>query len=276
VTSQPTPDPEIDPTLAVAERQLVQLRELVEIAMVAARAFGDSAVAAAGAEKMILGQEWFTPEVGRARACGAKDAAESIQKVTRSARLSMKLEMDVAEIVRDIKAGIVTHSQSAIARCNAGEAPGSWAGAGSGSPVERARRLLQSAGVRAGSCSEGKDSDWTRQETNTERLVEFERPEILPRAAILEAVDTPFADAASTVDWKAWKIQPPKPQRTRVVRMETVAPRLPPTPLAALKAASRPPHAMGRDDDRERQRASGVGEDAAVSPSSANTAEPPR
>jgi hypothetical protein len=36
MTSQPTPDPGADPTLAVAERQLVQLRELVEIAMTAA------------------------------------------------------------------------------------------------------------------------------------------------------------------------------------------------------------------------------------------------
>jgi hypothetical protein len=192
VTPHPAPHPESDPTLAVAERQLVQLRELVEIAMTAARAFGESAVAAAGAEKTILGEEWFTPEVGRARACGAKDASESIQKVTRSARLSMKLEMAVAEIVRDIRAGIVTHSADAISK-DAGEAPGS------------------EAGVPAGSGSPDRDTDWTRQDADTERLVEFDRPETLPRAALRETLEPICADLDVAIDWAAWKIRPPDP-----------------------------------------------------------------
>ena len=84
--STDAPTPETDPVLAVAERQFVLLGEMVEIVMVAVRAFGASSVAAAEAEKRILGEEWFTPEVGRARACGAKDAAESLQKVTRALR----------------------------------------------------------------------------------------------------------------------------------------------------------------------------------------------
>jgi hypothetical protein len=209
VTSQLTPDPSTDPTLAVAERQLVQLRELVEIAMTAARAFGESAVAAAGAEKTILGEEWFTPEVGRARACGAKDAAESIQKVTRSARLSMKLEMAVAEIVRDIRAGIVTHSTPA--KCNAGEAPGSEAGAGSGAPADRAESLRRSAGIPAGPGSPDRDTDWTRQDADTERLDEFDRPETLPRAPLRETLEPICADLDVAIDWAAWKIKPPDP-----------------------------------------------------------------
>ena len=167
--------------------------------MVAARAFGDSAVACAGAEKQIVGEDWFTPEVGRARACGARDAAESIQKVTRAARLTMKLEMAVAEIVRDIHAGIVTHSTPTP--CNAGEDAGARA--------ERLGSVGRSAGVLAGSCSADRDSDWSPAETDTERLVEFERPETLPRAPYRETVDRICADLDVAVDWKAWKIQPP-------------------------------------------------------------------
>jgi hypothetical protein len=180
---------DLDPTLAVAERQLVLLGELVEIAMAATRAFGSSAAAAAQAETMILGQEWFTPEVGRARACGAKDAADSLQKVTRAVRLTMKLQMTVAEIVRDIRAGVVTYSN----------------------PAETPRSFSRSAGVLAGSSSGDRDSDWTRSETNTERLVEFEPPETLPHAPFRETVDTLCADVAATVDWARWKIEAPAP-----------------------------------------------------------------
>ena len=56
------------------------------MAMAASRAFTASAVASAKAAEAILADEYFMPEVGRARACGAKDAAESLQKVTRAVR----------------------------------------------------------------------------------------------------------------------------------------------------------------------------------------------
>ncbi len=192
VIPQSTPTPETDPTLAVAERQLVLLGELAEIVMVAARAFGSSAVAAAEAEKMVLVEEHFVPEVGRARACGAKDAAESLQKVARAARLTMKLQMAVAEMVRDIRAGVVTHSQ---------------AGAPAGTP----RLSNPCADGVADSRSTDRDTDWTRAETNTERLVEFERPETLPLASFRETVDTICADFGATVDWTGWKIEVPTP-----------------------------------------------------------------
>ena len=194
-----TPTPEADPTLAVAERQLVLLGEVVEIVMGAVRAFGASSVAASQAEKKILGEDWFTPEVGRARACGAKDAAESLQKVTRALRLTMKLQMSVAEIVRDIRAGVVTHSH---------------AGEDAGAPAERPSPIGRSAGVLAGTCSGDRDSDWTHSETNTERLAEFERPETLPHAPFRETVDEICADFGAAVDWTNWKVGAPIPEQS--------------------------------------------------------------
>lgn len=197
VTSQPTPDSVSDPTLAIAERQLVLLGELAVIVMVAARAFGSSAVDAAEAEKMILAEQYFTPEVGRARACGARDAAESLQKVARAARLTMKLQMAVAEIVRDIRAGVVTHSHDTI-RKDASETPADL------------DRLL--VGRRfAGSEPADRDSDCMRSETNTAGLVEFERPETFPLVPFRETVDTICADVGATVDWTRWKIEAPTP-----------------------------------------------------------------
>ena len=88
------------------------LGELAEIAMGVSRAFSSSAVASAKAAEAILADEYFVPEVGRARACGAKDAAESFQKAARAVRLTLKLEMAVAETLRDIRAGIVTRTAS--------------------------------------------------------------------------------------------------------------------------------------------------------------------
>ena len=189
--SQSTPD--IDPTLAVAERQLVLLGEMVEIVMGAVRAFGSSSVAAAETEKRILGEEWFTPEVGRARACGAKDAAESLQKVTRALRLTMKLQMTVAENLRDIRAGVVRPVE------DAGETPADL------------DRLLVGRRL-AGSESADRDSDWTRSDSNTERLVEFERPETLPHAPFRETVEEICADVGAAVDWTNWKVGAPIPE----------------------------------------------------------------
>jgi hypothetical protein len=191
--SNDSPSPEADPTLAVAERQLVLLGELAEIVMVAARVFGSSAVAAAEAEKRILADEYFVPEVGRARACGAKDAAESLQKVARAARLTMKLQMTVAEIVRDIRAGIVTHSNAAFSK-DAGETPA-------------VQGELQDRRRPAGSCSPDRDSEWSRSDTNTERLVEFDRPETLPHAPFRETVDAICDDVGATVHWSRWTIE---------------------------------------------------------------------
>jgi hypothetical protein len=211
--STEAPSPESDPTLAVAERQLVLLGELVEIAMAATRVFGSSAAAAAQAEKMILGEEWFTPEVGRARAFGAKDAADSLQKVTRAVRLTMKLQMAVAEIVRDIRAGVVTHSQ---------------AGEDAGAPADKLGLFSRNAGVLAGSCSDDRDSDWTRSETNSERLVEFERGDVLSRARFREPVEEICADIGVTVDWSRWSFGAPAHDIECVTAARKPEPALPP------------------------------------------------
>ncbi len=73
MNSEPAPSSDVctDPALAVAERQLVLLGELAELAMEVSRVYAASAVAAAEAEAKIVSEPWFTPEVGRARACGA-------------------------------------------------------------------------------------------------------------------------------------------------------------------------------------------------------------
>ena len=194
-----TPTTESDPTLAVAERQLELLGELAEIVMVAARAFGASAVAAAEAENAVLEEECFTPEVGRARACGAKDAADSLQKVARAARLTMKLQMAVAEMVRDIRAGVMTNSRVAVGD-DAGGTP-AVRGGDRGISVDRRRQ--------AGSCRDDVDTDWTREETNSEHFVEFDGPDRLPNVPFRQTVDAIRADVGAKIDWTRWKIEAP-------------------------------------------------------------------
>ncbi len=199
-----------DPTLAVAERQLAMLGELAEMAMTAARAFTASATASAKAAEAILDDKYFMPEVGRANACGAKDAAESLQKVTRAVRLTLMLEMKVAEIARDIRAGIVTYSGGVSFRKDAGGTPADQDGL-------RVRQSLSrpSSGELAGSCSDDRD----RHECDAERLIDIERLDILPRAAFRETVDRICADIGAVVDWSTWQVEsadvryePPQPK----------------------------------------------------------------
>ena len=186
---QPAPDPLADPTLAVAERQLALLGELAQIAMAAARAFGESAVAAAEAEKMILAEDCFVPEVGRARACGAKDAADSLQKVSRAVRLTMKLEMAVAEIVRDLRAGIVPVRRDGAAL--AGDS----------------RRIVIDGEVEPVATPPDFDDDGgpAREERlyGDRERIEFDRAECLPRGAYPALVDSLAQDVGAVVDWEA-------------------------------------------------------------------------
>ena len=187
--------PTDDPTLHIAERQLAMLGELAQMAMAASRAFTASANASAKAAEAILDDEYFMPEVGRARACGAKDAAESLQKVTRAVRLTLVLEMKVAEIVRDIRTGVVTYIGGAPVRKDAG------------APTDGPRSFSRSAGVPAGSCSDDRD----RRDRDAERLFDIERPDILPRAPYRDTVDQISADFGATVDWSAWRVRRPSP-----------------------------------------------------------------
>ena len=161
-----------DPTPAIAERQLAMLTELAEMAMAASRAFTTSAIAASKAEAMILGEEWFTPEVGRARACGARDAAESLQKVSRAVRLTLKLEMTVAEIVRDIRAGKITYIGGLAAGKDAG-----------GTPAYQDVLLVRRRPAGSSRADTPDRERLDREPRDSESLVEFDRPDRFPLAA---------------------------------------------------------------------------------------------
>ncbi len=191
-----------DPTIEIAERQLAMLGELAEMAMVAARAFTVSAVASAKAAEAILDDKYFVPEVGRAHACGAKDAAESLQKVTRAARLTLMLEMKVAEIARDIRAGVVTYLSGTAHRKDAGGTPAVLGGL-----LDRQSPPRPSSRGLAGSCLKDRDRD----RPETERA-EFERPDIIPRAAFRDTVEVICADDGATVDWSEWTIEKAEPE----------------------------------------------------------------
>ena len=95
------------PTLEVAERQLAILGEVARMAMAVTRGCAAASLAASHAVEVILADEFYQPETGRARAlAGAKDAADSFQKVSRALRLTLTLEKTVAEWVRDLRAGV--------------------------------------------------------------------------------------------------------------------------------------------------------------------------
>jgi hypothetical protein len=179
--------PDLDPTLALAERQLALLGQLAEMTMAVAQAFTDSAIASAKAENMILGEEWFTPEVGRAKACGARDAAESFQKATRAVRLTFMLQMNMAEIVRDIRAGHVTYLGGIAVRKDAG------------APAQAPRAL---------SDDRDRDRDHRRRDADAEHLIDIERPDTLPRAPFRDTVEHICNDVGVTVDWTAWRLKP--------------------------------------------------------------------
>lgn len=191
VTCSCNPSP--DPTLAVAERQLAMLGELAQMAMVVTRANAAASVAAGHAVEVILADEFWQPETGRARAlAGAKDAADSFQKVSRALRLTLRLEMAAAEAVRDIRAGLITHT----APRNAGEMPADLAD----TSVRR---------DRAGADSDGRDTDAGRGDSTAERLVDIERPDTLPQTPFRATVDRICSDLNAPVDWTTWKVGPP-------------------------------------------------------------------
>ncbi len=189
MTRDTSPDP--DPTLQLAERQLALLGELAEMAMAAARAFTASAIASARAEEAILADEHFIPEVGRARACGAKAAAESFQKAARAVRLTLMLEMNLAEIVRDIRAGRVTY----LGRIAVRKEVDGDAGAPVASPV----------------LSDDRDRDRRRRDSNSEPLFDIERPDTLRTAPFRDTVEQICGDLDATVHWDHWRLRPRPP-----------------------------------------------------------------
>jgi hypothetical protein len=199
VTTETAPSPDLtaDPALAVAERQLVMLRELAELAMGVSRAFAATANEATKAEKTILADKYFMPEVGRARACGAKEAAESFQKVSRAARLTMRLELTVAETLRDLRAGVIAPATTTPfaqgqkpARLTIGDAPTPTA-------------------IRPEADDEGQAARVERPGGERERLFDIEASERLPRGAYCRVVDDLAADVGTSVDWDSATMSAP-------------------------------------------------------------------
>ena len=192
-TAPSSSDPCADPALAVAERQLVLLGELAELCMQVSRVYAASAVAAGNAEAKIVSEPWFTPEIGRARACGAKDASDSFDKVTRALRLTFMLQKTVAETVRDLRAGIVA-------------APKAHAQKPARIVIDET--LTPSAPPRDAD-DEGKAARVERPGGERERLFDIERPDRLPRGAYCKIVDDLAADIGATVDWDSATVSAP-------------------------------------------------------------------
>jgi hypothetical protein len=188
-----TPSPS-SAALVVAERQLVLLGELVAVAIDVSQAFAASAKASAKAEEMILAEEYFVPEVGRAKACGARDAADSFQKIYRAVRLTFKMELAVAEMVDALREG-----RAAPAR-DAGETPAVLAGA-----------VVLDRGRLAGSVlvDDAPDRDRELHDSDRDCLVEFERPDTFRAAPFRETVEEICDDLGATVDWKDWRVEAP-------------------------------------------------------------------
>ena len=203
MNSEPAPSSDLsaDPALAVAERQLVLLSELAELSMEVSRVYAAAAVAASNAEAKIVSEPWFTPEVGRARACGAKDASDSFHKVTRALRLTFMLQKTVADTVRDLRKGIVAPAKAAAsvrgekpARIVMDESPSS-------SPAPSA--------PPRDTDDEGRAARVERPGGERERLFDVERPERLPRGAYCKIVDDLAADVGAIVDWDASRVSAP-------------------------------------------------------------------
>jgi hypothetical protein len=202
-------------TLAVAGRQLAMLGELAELAMVVTRGFAESAVASAKAEGVILSQEWFTPEVGRARACGAKDSAESFQKASRAVRLTLMLEKATAEWLDDLESGAPREAVVETA-------------AVSPAAVFQPRREASRDRDQA------TDEVVARRESDREP-VEFDRPDRFPSASLRETVDAIGADLSAAVDWDTWQVRWPEFTAAAIraeasVNSGDIPPRPPPPP----------------------------------------------
>ena len=177
-----------DPGLAVAERQLELLGELAEMAMVVSRAYAHAAVAAAGAVEAILADEFYQPETGRARAlAGARDAAESFQKVSRSLRLTLALQTTVVDALRDMRAGVyrprIPAARRNLSLDPAGDAPVV-------APATRVEAEISDAAARS-----------ERADSSRERLVEFDRPDTADGFRIV--VNGVRARIGHATDWTA-------------------------------------------------------------------------
>ena len=178
-----------EPSLSVAERQLTMLGEMAHMGMVVTRAYAHAAVAASHAVEVILADDYWQPETGRARAlAGAKDAADAFQKTSRSLRLTLVLEAATADTVRDLRAGIIPERKVAAI---ANACPASLADGAPAPGVER-----------PDSENEPCEPHIDRHGREIERLVEFDRPDRPHPAGFRPTVNALYADIGACVDWE--------------------------------------------------------------------------
>lgn len=168
-------------SLAIGERHLAMLAELGDIAMAVSRAYGASAIAAAEATDMILKDDYFVPEVGRARACGGKDSAESFQKVTRALRLTLMMEKQTVEWMEGRRSAFVA----------------------------RPSILGRDCPADAGDRDRATDADALRCDIERGSRDVLDPPDPSSHAAFRQAVDTLSADLGAEAHWAAWTIMPP-------------------------------------------------------------------
>ncbi len=180
-----------DPTLDIANSQLGMLSELANMAMVVSRSYAAASIAAARAVEEILADEFWQPETGRARAlAGAKDAADGFQKAARTLRLTLRLQMTVAETVRDIHAGVLRSPS-----IDAGER----------SSCGMAGSVLSQRGARPRenrSDDEAREFDWVDCELRFDR----ERPDRLPQGGFGGTVERLGANIGVAMDSRRWGV----------------------------------------------------------------------
>ncbi len=181
MTSPPAPSAT---TLKILDRQLVLLEELAQIGMVVTRAQAHAAAAAAHAVEVILADELWQPETGRALAlAGSKHAADAYQGVVRSLRLTLLLEKATTLTADAVRAGTFVSPNVA------------------GLILDLDRPLA----VAAGPAATGDDAPVAAGEPGAERG-EFERAERLPAAGFRVTVNGLCEEIGADADWANWSI----------------------------------------------------------------------
>ena len=208
-----TPPNPASPAIAIAERQLGVLGELANMALEVSRGYAAAALSASHTVEVKLADEYYQSETERARVlAGAKDAAEGFQKVARTLRLTLKLELSTAEVLGELWAE-TRSTQSAPASTAIRKDLEIQAGSEDGIDVHQEPDPVPS------SDKEAFDSD--RRESEAECLVDIEHPDRLPRGPFHETVDELCADLGTTVNWTTWKVTPSS------IKYQPLAPRPP-------------------------------------------------
>ena len=170
------------------------------MALEVSRGYAAAALSASHAVEVTLADNEYQPETERARAlAGAKDAADGFQKLERTLRLTLRLELTTAEMLGQLYAGTYT---TPIARPSVP----TRATVGTPSFLEEIADLDRPS--LAASDSDQETFDIERRESDYERLIDTEHPDRQPRGAFRDTVDELCADLGAAVDWTTWKFNP--------------------------------------------------------------------